>query len=110
MTATATALMILLQCPPNGVDCREFQLADSYRSIAECRRAVPMAVERFSSSRETVTGRCILAADSIFPQIDPIITGSVPQATGEALVTVRVTRPGTGAPVSTLFVVPKVAR
>ena len=48
--------------------------------------------------------------DSILPQIDPLITGSVLQAPEKGWTIVRVTRLGSGAPATTLFIVPKADR
>lgn len=112
MEPIATALMILLECSPNSLSCREVQLANSYESIAACREALPQAVKRLSSERSQVVGRCTLAADAEIPGVDPIVTGSVAPAvaTKEGYATVRVTRLDGGTPFTRVYQVPKADR
>jgi hypothetical protein len=112
MEPAATALMILLACSPDALDCREVQLARPYESIAACREALPQAVRRLSTDRIQVVGRCTLAADAVIPGVDPIITGSAARGAviKEGYTTVRVTRLDGRAPSTRVYEVPKADR
>jgi hypothetical protein len=112
MEPAATALMILLACSPDALDCREVQLARAYESIVACREALPQVVKRLSSERSQVVGRCTLAADAAIPGIDPMITGSAARGavTKEGYTTVRVTRLDGRTPSTRIYEVPKADR
>jgi hypothetical protein len=63
----STALMVLLSCAPDAVDCREMRGTQSYQTIGACREALPATLQRLNNEDQHVIGRCTLAADSQIP-------------------------------------------
>jgi hypothetical protein len=103
MDIQTSAVLIMLACAPNGDQCHEMRMAETYPTIEGCRAALSAALRNSSQPGRPVIGRCASEAD-LAP--DPMVTGSV----NDAVATVRVTRITDGNSTTSTYRVPKGTR
>jgi len=103
MGIQTSAVLIVLACAPNGDQCHEMRMSETYATIEDCRAVLSATLRNISQPGRPVIGRCASSEANV--ALDRTVTNSI-----KDVATVRVTRITDGNSETSIYRVPRGTR